>query len=55
MNKTIRARIAAAINDALPWDGPNLSDRLADAVIRELNLTESFGVIIGCNHEDHHG
>lgn len=26
----------------------------ADAVIKDLDLTETFGVIIGCNHEDHH-
>ena len=32
-------------------DGPTHAEHLADAVIRELQLTEDGGVIVGCIHD----
>lgn len=49
MSGNLRTRIAAIINAELPWDGPNLSEYLADAVIRELRLSVDRGVVIGCD------
>lgn len=52
----LRTRIAYAIAQAdgdLPGMEPDSWDYvLADAVIRELNLTSTAGVIVGCDHGD---
>jgi hypothetical protein len=51
----LRTRIVAALEraDKEPQsfdEGPVGYEYLADAVIRELNLTEDDGVIVGCCH-----
>ena len=53
-NKNLRDRIAAVLNANLPvmeYLRPGDTEYAADAVIRELGLTESDGVIVGCSHD----
>lgn len=45
-------RIADVINKRL--NNPKIDgDAIAAAIIADLDLTETFGVIIGCNHTGH--
>lgn len=52
MPDDLRTRIAAVlIRDAFGLTTENSALRQADAIINELNLTETGGVIVGCNHD----
>lgn len=51
MSDNLRDHIAAVIQENLVWEAPNMSARLADAVIEALQLSEQAGVIVGCMHE----
>lgn len=45
-SSNLRDRIAAAIQENLVWEAPNMSARLADAVIAELNFrTDQVGTL----------
>lgn len=44
-------RIAEVIQHNLVWEAPNMSARLADAIIADLGLTVESGVIVGCLHD----
>ena len=48
----LRTRIAAVlVRDAFGMTTQSAALRQADAVIRELQLTEDGGVIVGCIHD----